>query len=190
MNIKRGLAALAALVVCTSWAQPPNPIQTARERPPIVSEAQQGARSGSKQNEKPAPSARLSATHINNTQPPSCAAPGNKTAEYNKCYLDTQERIASSAEIQKWASIVAVIVALAGTAIAFCAFKFLKKTYKQTRHAAISAARTARIAHREFIATHRPRIIIRSFQVMNPEFSIKRGELPHVIFVATNIGES
>jgi hypothetical protein len=46
----------------------------------------------------------------------------------------------------------------------------------------------ARIARNEFIVTHRPKIIVRAFQMLNPDAGV--GVAPRVIFIAHNIGDS
>jgi len=45
-----------------------------------------------------------------------------------------------------------------------------------------------RLARNEFIATHRPKIIVRSFQMLNPEARV--GDAPRFTFIAHNIGDS
>jgi hypothetical protein len=49
-------------------------------------------------------------------------------------------------------------------------------------------AAQVRLAREEFITTHRPKIIVRAFQMMNPDFGA--GDRPRFIFIAQNIGDT
>jgi hypothetical protein len=46
-----------------------------------------------------------------------------------------------------------------------------------------------KLARQEFAATHRPKVVIRSFQFLNPDFLMTKAQ-PNVCVVLANIGES
>jgi hypothetical protein len=76
------------------------------------------------------------------------------------------------------------ITALATVAIALFTYTLWKSTTEQARvtNEALSLARD------EFIATHRPKIIVRRFQITDKD--LPEGKAPKILFIAQNIGDS
>ena len=64
----------------------------------------------------------------------------------------------------------AAVVMGVETAIAALALFFLVRTYQEVRRTADAVMETARTAHREFIASHRPRMVVWAFRLSRPEF--------------------
>jgi hypothetical protein len=97
---------------------------------------------------------------------------------------DPQDSKKSAPDNLSFEVISAVITAIATAVMAFFTFTLARSTKKlwETTNKSVDLARE------EFIATHRPKIIVRSFQITNRDMPI--GKPIGFIFIAQNIGET
>jgi hypothetical protein len=179
--MKGAWLALAILFVCPSWAQSPKLSQTSGERSPKEAQIPQKADSGQRRAENPRPSG----TALQSVTSASLAA-----GQFDSQNLQAQVRIAEATREEAHAAWAAADVMGAETVIAALALIFLVRTYRETKRTADAAMETARTAHREFIASHRPRMVVRALRLSRPEFFGEGGPSPGVTFVVANVGES
>lgn len=117
----------------------------------------------------------------------------NKADKFNTDNLDVQIRLAKVAEKQFDAAVAAAVIATIGTFVAGFALYFLIGTYREGKKAAnasIVAANAAsaqtELARKEFISSHRPKLILKNFRldVTYGENSIR------VDYRVVNVGET
>jgi hypothetical protein len=179
--MKGAWLALVILFVCPSWAQSQNASDTPRGSSPKESQIQQKTDSI----QRPAKTPQSSGSAL-----PSLENASGASGQFDKQNLQTQVRIAEATREEAHAAWAAAGVMGVETVIAALALFFLVRTYRETKRTADAAMETARTAHREFIASHRPRMVVRAFRLSRPEFFSEGGPSPGVTFVVANVGES
>jgi hypothetical protein len=170
--------ALGILIAHGSLAESPKSSGTAESRPPIEINIANQARP----EQYPTKDAPLPVTILQSPEDTQRAAERERRADQNeKTYLDTQIGLVKFAR-------ATVFISGIGALIAVAALIFLIKTFRETRNAAVAARDQVNINREEFLATHRPKIIIRACKLSGD--GVTADHMWPCRLVYTNIGVS